>query len=72
MQDEEEDGALDHLLPENKEERDDHLFEMLIDRLEDVLKDVSSSNKDELARQYARFTKAYKGTESQATLIIEG
>lgn len=48
--DENDDATLERFLPENKEERDDTLFEMLIDRFESVLEDVSSSNKDELAR----------------------
>ena len=38
------------LLGESKEERDEVLFNKMIDRFEEVLKDVSKSNKDELAR----------------------
>ena len=51
--------SLANLLPQNKEERDETLFDMLLKKIEEDLEKLRKTNKSELKRQYYKFTSAY-------------
>ena len=67
-----EDGGLAELLPENEEDRDEALLDMLLSRFESNLASLRTNNESELRKQYANFTSAYKLADEKANLIIQG
>lgn len=72
MSDLDNEDQLDRLLPSNKDERDEALIEMLLAQLDENLDKLRAHNKEELFKQYSKFTQAYKIAEKKANLIIAG
>lgn len=59
-------------MPENQEERDERLFDMIQSRFEQDLVNLTQHNRDELRSQYGKFTDAYSKADAVAQEIIEG
>ena len=54
---------------EDQDERDEALFDSLIEAFETELGGQAGENREELARQYAKFTESYRKAMAQAQLI---
>ena len=63
--------SLANLLPENQQERDETLFDMLLKKVQEDLEKLRKTNKSELKRQYSKFTNAYIEAEKNANLITK-